>query len=196
MERQSHQTLADRTDSHWWYVSRRAIIRKILAKSLKTSEHRKILEIGCGSGGNLQMLSEYGSLTAMEFDDENHRRASSRGICPVEKIKLEDNVAIRRHFDLICMLDVLEHINNDFAALQLVRQQLTEGGQLLITVPANKFLWTSADVVNHHYRRYTKKQLIDLIVSSRLTVEYASYFNTLLFPFISVGFLFLKRFSK
>ena len=197
MERQSYQKVVDRSEVHWWYVSRRVIIKRILDRLINISiKHKKILEIGCGSGGNLAMLEEYGELHATEFDDEARKLATSKKLCFVEKAKLPDRLPFETRFDLICMLDVLEHIDHDLAALQTVENSLEENGQLLLTVPAYQFLWTCADLINHHYRRYNKKGLVALIMESNLEIEYVTYFNTFLFPFVAIGMFVLEKLNR
>ncbi|MFZ2171919.1 MAG: class I SAM-dependent methyltransferase, partial [Methylococcaceae bacterium] len=142
------------------------------------------LEIGCGTGGNLSLLSKYGVLTGIELYDEAIEIASKRNICPIRKGSLPDNLQLSDKFDLICMLDVLEHIEDDSGALNSLAPQLSSNGMLLITVPAYMFLWSAHDEIHHHQRRYTRKKLEDIIVKSGLKIKYSSYFNTLLFPLV------------
>ncbi len=130
------------------------------------------------------MLKAYGKIFAMELDDEARGMANSRNVCDVKKGKLPNDIPFDDDFDLICMLDVLEHIDDDLATLYSVRDKLNQKGKLLITVPAYKFLWSAHDVANHHKRRYIKKQLVDLTSKAGLNVKYTTYFNTLLFPVI------------
>jgi len=122
----------------------------------------------------------------MELDDEARSMANSRNVCNVKKGKLPNDIPFDNGFDLICMLDVLEHIDDDLATLQSVRDKLNQKGIFLITVPAYKFLWSAHDVVSHHKRRYIRKQLTDLVSKSGLIVKYTTYFNTFLFPVIVI----------
>lgn len=186
MKREVYNEMYANEDIHWWFVARRSIIQKVLDHYFRDKEQRKVLEVGCGSGGNLQMLKAYGNISAMELYDEARGLANSRNICHVKKGKLPNDIPFDNGFDLICMLDVLEHIYDDLAALQSIRDKLNQKGKLLITVPAYKFLWSGHDVVNHHKRRYSKKQLTGLVSQSGLKVKYATYFNIFLFPVVAV----------
>jgi SAM-dependent methyltransferase len=88
----------------------------------------------------------------------------------------------RNGYDLIALLDVLEHVPDDVAALRAIHMRLKPGGALLMTVPANAWMWSAHDTANHHFRRYSKKRLKQLFLMSGLEVQLLSFFNTLLFP--------------
>lgn len=141
--------------------------------------------MGCGTGGNLKLLSTYGQVSAIELDDHGRALANKRKICEVKKGWLPSNIPFEKNFDLICMLDVLEHIDNDLLALKSLRKKLNQNGRLLITVPAYQFMWSQHDVVHHHKRRYLKKQLIETLKQSGYKILYTTYFNTFLFPVIA-----------
>ncbi len=173
-------------DTHWWFVARRRIVKKILDRYLGREAPANILELGCGTGGNLQMLSQYGTLCAMELDDRARHMANSRHVCPVVKGRLPDDIPFSQGFDLLCMLDVLEHIDDDLGALQSLRKLCNHNGLVVITVPAYGFLWSAHDVACHHKRRYTKSHLAELVTNAGYKVKYATYFNTLLFPVIAI----------
>ena len=186
MQREAFLEMYHNEDRHWWSISRRMIVQKVLDSYLPDRDTRRILEVGCGSGGNLELLSKYGDLHAMELDDDAREMANRRGTCLVEKGFLPDNIPFTETFDLICMLDVLEHIDDDLRTLQEIRKRLNPRGKLLLTVPAHGFLWSAHDVALAHKRRYRKKQLIELIRISGFKTVYATYFNTFLFPVIAV----------
>lgn len=172
-------------DHHWWFVARRRIVQKVLDSYLPDAEKRRILEVGCGSGGNLELLSTYGTLYAMELDDYARELANTRGACLVEKGSMPDNIPFLETFDLICMLDVLEHIEDDVKALREIGNKLNPSGKLLLTVPAFEFLWSAHDVALAHKRRYGKKQLIELLGTAGFKTVYSTYFNSFLFPVIA-----------
>jgi SAM-dependent methyltransferase len=90
-------------------------------------------------------------------------------------------------FDLIALLDVLEHVENDATALAAIRSRLKVGGKLLVTVPANRWMWSAHDAAHHHHRRYTKRQLRDAATNAGLRIDLLSHFNTLLFPPIAAA---------
>ena len=126
MKRESYNEMFANEDAHWWFVARRLILKKILDQYYRDKKPGKLLEAGCGSGGNLQMLNTYGNIFAMELNDEARSMANSRNICNVKKGMLPNEVPFDDGFDLICMLDVLEHIDNDLGALQSLKKKLNQ----------------------------------------------------------------------
>ncbi len=181
---------------HWWFVSRRRILAKILNSHLKPMDNRTVLEIGCGTGGNLQVLSRFGALSAMELDDSALKWAKEKKLCTVKKGSLPFDIPFENRFDLVCMLDVLEHIEDDERSLAEVRKILNPEGHLLLTVPAFDFLWNDNDVVNHHVRRYSKNKLVERLRQSGYQVKYCTYFNTFLFPMALANIFFNKIFNR
>lgn len=172
---------------HWWFVARSRILAAVVGK-LSLQPKAKILEIGCGTGGNLAMLAKFGHLNAMEYDNDARDFAASLAVCPVvagglpEPVPFEDG-----QFDLVCLLDVLEHIDDDDAALSRAARLLHPAGRLLVTVPAYAWLWSAHDEAHYHHRRYTAKLLSQKAQNANLVVEKLGYFNTLLFPLIAAA---------
>ena len=148
-----------------------------------------MLEIGVASGLNLYSLYPPNcELRGMEPDVANARLAAARGQVPVsvgtvENMPPELNAQV---FDVITMFDVLEHIQDDVAALREVRARLALNGTLVLTVPAYQWMWGQQDIVNLHFRRYTKRQLITRLHEAGFRLRRATYFNTLLFPPIAL----------
>jgi len=184
MEPEYYLDLAEIEDKHWWYVARRGILRKILSHFCP-DKHSDILEIGCGNGGNLELLAHYGNVYAVEMDDGARSLSDRRGIASVEKGFLPDDIPFdNKQFDIITIFDVLEHIENDLAALTAIHSRLKTDGRLILTVPAYPFLWSELDLVNHHKRRYLRTRLNKLFHQAGFIVLYSTYFNTLLLPVI------------
>ena len=173
--------------NHWWFVGRRRILKEIIL-STGLKEELSILEIGCGTGGNLSMLSSLGKLTAVEMDLKASEVAKRKNIHKTNDIKvlvgsLPNNMpTIENKFDLICMFDVLEHIQEDKEALIKIKSYLKESGRLIITVPAYQWLYGHHDEYLHHKRRYSKKELIKAAIHSGYKINRITYFNTILFP--------------
>lgn len=172
-------------DTHWWFQGRRAILNAIISQ-LGLPAQADILEAGCGTGGNLAMLARYGSVHAMELDETSLGYARGRGTGTVVWGKLPDQIPFDgRKFDLVVLLDVMEHIAEDDEAIKSLTSRLNEGGWLVITVPAFQFLYGAHDVIHHHFRRYNKSGLKTVLCGHGLEITQLSYFNTFLFPFVA-----------
>ena len=186
MEATAYREMAEMEDRHWWFVGRRAIIDALLRK-LPLRRDAAVLEIGCGSGGNLAMLARYGRLSAGEYDDGARRIAAERGVGRVVACALPDNFPFSDEtFDLVAMFDVLEHIADDRASLAVVRRHLNTGGWLVMTVPAFPFLWSEHDVQNRHFRRYTRRLIDARLREAGFRPVYESFFNFWLFPVVAL----------
>ena len=169
-------------DRHWWFVGRRKIVASWL-QSAALPARARILDLGCGTGGNLTMLSQFGDVVGAELDDSAAQLARDRGIAPIIRGELPDTLPFAAEsFDCISMLDVLEHIPDDANALRAVHDLLAANGKLLLTVPAFPFLWGAHDVAHHHQRRYRAAPLRALLQQSRFDIQHLSYCNSWLFP--------------
>lgn len=188
MEQIAYTEMSDTEDRHWWFVARRKILSNKI-KSFDLPANAKILEIGVGTGGNLEMLARFGSVQGVEMNPEaiklaNHKTGDrfdiQRGKCPDGLPKFKDK------FDLICMFDVLEHIEEDVETLARIKDLLAKHGTLFITVPAYQWMWSKHDDHLFHKRRYTAPSLRDEAKATGWKTTYSSYFNSLLFPLIAL----------
>jgi SAM-dependent methyltransferase len=196
MERQAYSEMAEMENKLWWYISRRHIIQKILDAFVVKKTSQNILEIGCGPGGNLPSLSEYGKLHAVEHDAAMRDLAAEKNLCPIQAATLPNPLPFDCQFDLIAMFDVLEHIEDQLGTLTTIKQSITRNGILAISVPAYMFLWSPHDDAVHHKIRYTIGNLRQILESAGFEILYSSYFNTLLFPLILVFRLLRRWFSQ
>ncbi|ATX81782.1 2-polyprenyl-3-methyl-5-hydroxy-6-metoxy-1,4-benzoquinol methylase [Mariprofundus ferrinatatus] len=192
MERKIYQLMRDVEDTHWWFTARREIVSKLLG-SLSLSPEMKILDVGCGTGGNFNMLSKFGQLEGLECDEEALLMARKRDVCPVLHGSMPECVSIEgERYHLITMFDVLEHIEDDRGTILKAWELLLPGGRLMLTVPAFPFLWSEHDTQHHHKRRYKRGQLEQLLIDAKFEPEYLTYYNTLLFPIVVAARL-IKR---
>jgi SAM-dependent methyltransferase len=175
--------MAAHDSTHWWYRARRDILADYLTREAKLPQDGRILEIGCGTGHNLPMLAQFGTVEAIEIDPAAREIASERLGRPISAAPLPMLPGIERGaYDLIAVLDVVEHIEDDVAALRAMAACLKPGGKILVTVPAHRWMWSAHDVVNHHHRRYSKATLAKAISDAGLRSNGLRYFNSLLFP--------------
>lgn len=183
MDRRVYDRMAEHDSTHWWYRARRDILSDYLTREAALPKQARILEIGCGTGHNLPMLAGFGNVDAIEIDPAARDVASLRLGKPVGEAPLPALSGVPAGaYDLIAVLDVVEHIEDDVAALRAMRERLAPGGKILITVPAHQWMWSAHDVVNHHHRRYSKASLRTAIETAGLRPRKLGYFNSLLFP--------------
>jgi SAM-dependent methyltransferase len=187
MERIVYDRMAELDQLHWWYRARREVIAALIRRHALPPQDGMLLEVGCGTGHNLPMLETFGSVDAIEIDEAARGLAEERLGRPVHGSRLPELPGIAEgHYDLIGAFDVIEHIDDDTAAVASLARRLKPGGKLVVTVPAHQWMWSAHDVVNHHQRRYSKARLKTLIDGSPLKLEKIGYFNSLLFP-LAVG---------
>jgi len=179
MEQAEYGRMLIEQDVHWWFLGRRRVLRALLQRHAGGAENA-ILEIGCGTGGNYGLLSEFGSVTGIEMDSGAATRAREAGF-PLVHEGLFPGAPLDSSFDLICLFDVLEHMDDDGLALRSLAGLLNKGGKVLLTVPAHQYLFGPHDLKLHHKRRYGRSELMRVITESGLTIERCGYMNSLLF---------------
>jgi SAM-dependent methyltransferase len=198
MQQHTYAIMRRVEESHWWFFGRRQIIRSFLkgmVRDLATSAGPgalTILDVGCGTGANLEMLSEFGKAEGVDVSVEALLFCQARGLQDVklgaaEALPYKDN-----SFDLVTGLDVVEHLDDDLAGLKEMRRVLRRGGMTLLFVPAFMFLWGVQDDISNHRRRYTLKDLRRVVSDAGFEVERATYVNISFFAPILLGRLFMR----
>lgn len=183
MERKVYDQMAKLDASHWWFTARRRILDGVIERIVQPPKHARILELGAGTGHNLAMLSRFGDVEASELDPGARELASERLGRPVIEAALPDlSMFPADAYDMVALLDVLEHVTDDRESLAAIYQRLKPGGALLLTVPINPWMWSAHDVAHHHHRRYRRSEIRKLALSAGFEVELLSPFNSLLFP--------------
>lgn len=167
--------------SHWWWRAREAAVLREVARLLPPGRGYNILDVGCGDGLLFDKLAPFGRVAGVEVDpltlSPNGPWRDQIHVGP-----FDESFQPQRRYDLILMLDVLEHLPDPAATLRHASSLLAEGGQLLITVPAFRALWTSHDDLNHHVTRYTKASFAELAGSSSMHIDRMRYLVQWTFP--------------
>ncbi len=170
---------AEQDRGHWWFIGRRAILLAEMARWLPRRRCR-VAELGCGSGGMLEALGRFGSAVGVEADPALLEAARQRGLdCRAGSLPADVPLPAGE-WDAVCLFDVLEHLDDEAAALGACRRLLAPGGLLFVAVPAYSWLWSRHDELLGHRRRYTGARLRQVVGDAGLQVERVTYFNALL----------------
>lgn len=194
MERSEYALIEQVQGHHWWWLGRNRIIQAVIERYIDHSRPLLMADAGCGFGANIPMLRQYGAVVALEQDDDALRKMSERYRDAIKAIKWKSPEPLDERFDLVLFADVLEHIPDDAEAVAWTFEHLRDGGHVLLTVPAHGFLWSEMDEFVHHYRRYSRKQLVELFTNG-FDIRLISYYDMVLFPVKAafVGFTRLAR---
>jgi len=194
MQAHTYAIMREVEDQHWWYVGRRRIIASWVERVRRDigKPRPRILDVGCGTGANLQMLAEFGVAEGVDVSAEALDFCRARGLGTVRQGAAEDLPYADAQFDLVTALDVVEHLDDDVAGLREMFRVLQPGGRALLFVPAFMFLWGVQDDVSHHRRRYTLAELKERLGAAGLTVERASYANITFFAPILFGRVLMR----
>jgi SAM-dependent methyltransferase len=193
MDRSIYDAMAAHDHAHWWYVARRDVLHDYIARYAYLPAQARILEIGCGTGHNLAMLARFGTVEGSELDPAARAVANARFNGTIGAARLPELHDIAdAAFDMVAILDVLEHVEDDVAALKSIARRLKPGGRILITVPQYQWMWTGHDTANHHFRRYGKAGLRRVIAQAGLKADHLTSFNSLLFPLAAASRLVAK----
>ena len=189
-------------DKHWWFVGRRAILECFLRQIVKPSASdgiaaagsetaMRILDVGCGTGANLDMLAAFGNAEGVDVSDEALEFCRKKGLSVqkglAEKLPFDDET-----FDITTALDVVEHLEDDLAGLRELYRVTKSGGRALIFVPAFMWLWGVQDDVSNHRIRYTRRQIVDRLQKAGFEIERATYANITFFAPILAGRLLMR----
>jgi len=181
MEEQVYRTLYAVEKEHWWYAARKDILLRYLEVRLGLPRAARVLDAGCGTGAILEALSARYDAWGTDVAPQAIAFCRERGLTRLHLGTL-DAYPPSPPFDLITMLDMVEHVDDDRGLLRAAHALLGPGGHILITVPAFPSLWSRYDEILHHRRRYTRAGLGALVASSGFAIEHMTFLNCLLFP--------------
>ncbi len=177
---------------HWWFKARLQILEKLIKKKIFKNQPLTILNAGAATGATSLMLKNYGKVKSLEYDKECADFLSEILEEEVSNASLTELPFEENTFDLVCAFDVIEHIEDDHKAVAESYKVIKENGYIFLTVPAFQELWSNHDEINHHYRRYRLKELINLVEKNGFEVVYSTYFNFILFMPIFI----IRKLSK
>ena len=175
--------------SHWWHIGRRKILEGFVADICSRVNDRRprILDVGCGTGANLIMLSKYGDAEGVDVSEDALAFCRERGL---DKVRLGAGEELPHEagtFDLVTAFDVVEHMDDDLAGLKEMHRVLRPGGRVLLFVPTFMFLWGLQDDVSNHRRRYRLSELRRVLEQAGFEIERTTYANiTFFFPILLV----------
>ncbi|OGM21887.1 hypothetical protein A2714_04155 [Candidatus Woesebacteria bacterium RIFCSPHIGHO2_01_FULL_38_9] len=194
MKKYLYQDLYELEEKHWWHISKRKLVIEFINK-FKPSINPKILDLGCGSGKNVEVLDKIGKAWGIDKSREAIMFCKKRGL---KRIKLGEgeNIPFKsQNFDVVTLLDVLEHVQEK-PTLEEISRVLNKSGILIINVPAFNWLWSQWDEVLQHKRRYTRKMLEKALSENGFKIVKISYWLPyLIIPVILIRFVKSKIFK-
>lgn len=183
MDRQMYEAHDQLEATHWWFVARANIIMSLLRRELLDGGKPRILDLGCGTGGMLLHLRTLGPSSGVDASPEAVAIAREKTGTDVRLGSLPHDVPFDRGtFDIVTVLDVIEHVDDDIGSLQTTYDMLRPGGLMVCTVPAHQYLWSEHDVLNEHKRRYSRNELRTKIENTGYNVRLLSFYNMFFYP--------------
>ena len=195
MQEHTYEIMNRVEDKHWWFVGRRAILESFLERIVESLnpnlQSPKILDVGCGTGANLEMLKNFGEAEGVDVSSDALEFCRAKGL-KVHKGLAEELPFEDESFEVVTALDVVEHLDDDIAGLKEMFRVLKTDGKTLIFVPAFMWLWGVQDDISNHRIRYTKSQITNRLEQAGFKIERATYANITFFAPILIGRILMK----
>lgn len=174
-------------EDYWWYRGVRVMLAETLGNFLPHNRTARLLDAGCGTGRNLELLQPYGQVWGLDISRQAIEFCRRRGLPPERLIlgSVLDMPFPANWFDLAISFDVVCNIIDDVGSLREIGRVLAPGARLLLLLPAFQFLWSAHDVAVGHKYRYTARSVRAKITRAGLIPERVTYANMLLFPAIA-----------
>jgi SAM-dependent methyltransferase len=184
MRPREYRVMYEIEQEYWWYRGLRALLLELLARYVPRGTCPRILDAGCGTGANLQVLLRHGDTIGVDIAEEAIGFCRARGIPPERALvaSLLELPFPDDFFDLTLSFDVICNIADDVSAFEEIERVIRPGGRVIVQLPAYRFLWSAHDVAVGHKHRYTARDLATKIQSTGLVVERVTYLNAVLFP--------------
>jgi SAM-dependent methyltransferase len=176
---------------HFWFATRREVVRDALRDTVPDLDRRALFDVGCGSGGLLEFLGASGVPLAGACDAHPESLALVRGRVAAPLLLVDEGrlPPFAPGYSLLSLFDVLEHIDDDLGTLRLLFEVLEPGGVLVLTVPAHPFLFDEMDTIAHHRRRYRRPELGRKLRAAGYRVLRLSHFMAPLVPLVALRWL-------
>ena len=179
-------------EGYWWFVGRRGIIRSVLSGHLGQGQEGWVLDLACGTGGNLAILGEHGRVLALDLSPHALGRCRERGCARTVCGSATALPLASGSVDLVASMDLLEHLDDDREGAREMFRVLRPGGVLVVTAPAYRWLWSDHDIALAHRRRYVLGEVVALLTGAGFKVVQQTYCIFFLFLPIA-GFRMLQR---
>lgn len=175
-------------DRHWWFAARRRILRA-LVDEIAGGRRLRIVDVGCSTGGNAGSLADAHDVLGFDASETAIRIARTK--FPKARFEVATNLAPiltqARTADLVLLMDVIEHVEDDFHLVSSIAAELRPDAHILVTVPAHPELWSEHDVASQHWRRYTESRLVRVWRDMPLDARIVTPCNALLAPLVRVA---------
>ncbi len=186
MELSVYQKNYEFQESFWWFVGMRKIYSSILDNVNNQSAVRRVLDVGCGVGNNMNTLGKYGSVLGIDVSNVPLQFCKKKGFNKCVQADATELPFQGGVFSIVAALNIIEHVENDVKLIQELKRVCQKGGTILIVTSAFPFLWGRHDEASHHYRRYTKGLLAQKLSASEVNIESLSYINMFGFHILDI----------
>lgn len=189
MNKSEYETSFTLEETYWWYIGQRYLLESLLKKHYHDQPNLNLIDIGCGTGINLQLLQKFGTAKGIDISEQAKAFCKQRGL----DIELSDilNMPFSNHsFDVVTSLGVFYHRNipDDTLGMNEIYRILKPGGRLFFFDSAMPCLFGKHDIAFHGIRRYSKTELRKKLENSGFEIEKLTYVNSFMFPLV-----YLKR---
>lgn len=176
MDSSEYQSMYEAEETHFYFAGKRSLVAEMLSGRLAPGA--RILDAGCGTGATMRRLSAFGEPFGVDLSEEAVRFCRMRGPSPAAVANAQGRLPFRdASFDAACLLDVIEHIDDERAVLTEIARVVRPSGVVVITVPAVPWLFSYHDRALGHRRRYAKAALVSLVLECGLRIDLVTHFN-------------------
>ena len=182
MEPIEYRRMGELEERHWWFRAKRRLVYALL-QTWSDPAGGTVLDVGCGAGATLRELPRGYRAVGLDASPEALAICREKGLTRLVQGGTTEIPVAGGSADAVLALDVVEHVEDDVAALREIARVLSPRGIAILTVPAHPFLWSSHDEALHHKRRYTRRMLEQRLARAGLAVRVGGYTQASAFPF-------------